>query len=136
MQIKETYLNTNFIVYGSKHKQDDITIKIGSLNEALYKAIPNLTTWAYITAWNPHPEVLTLEENRERNNELKKICETTNIEFTEGNGVSEDGMWSEESFLIHNISEDKAYDLAVKFDQLAFVYGVQNQKAKLVFTKK
>lgn len=72
MQIKEAYLNTNFIVYGSKHKQDDITIKIGSLNEALYKAIPNLTTWAYITAWNPHPEVLTLEENRGRNNELKK----------------------------------------------------------------
>lgn len=134
--IKKAFLNTNYMVYATKHKQDDITIKIGSLNEALYGAIPNLSTWAYLTAWNPLPQVLSLEQNRERNNDLKKMLEVSHIAFTEGIGVSEDGMWSEESFLIQNIDEDRAYDLAVKFGQLAFVYGVQNQKAKLVFTKK
>lgn len=133
--IKEAFLSTNYIVYGANYKTDDILIKVDSLNKKLYESIPNLTTWAYLTAWNPLPQVLSLEQNRERNNDLKKMLEVSDITFSEGIGVSEDGMWSEESFLIHNISEDKAYDLAIKFGQLAFVYGAENQKSKLVFTK-
>lgn len=135
MQIKKAFLSTDYIVYGAKYKIDDILIKIDSLNKKIVESIPNLITWAYLTAWNPLPQVLTLEQNRERNNDLKKMLEDNHIEFTEGIGVSEDGMWSEESFLIHNITEDSAYDVAVEFGQLAFVYGAKNQKAKLAFTK-
>lgn len=112
-----------------------LLIKVDSLNKKLYESIPNLTTWAYLTAWNPLPQVLPLEQNRERNNDLIKMLEDNHIEFTEGIGISEDGLWSEESFLIQKIDEDRAYDLAIKFGQLAFIYDAENQKAKLVFTK-
>jgi len=95
----------------------------------------SLASWAFITAWNPLPQILSLEENKQRNKKLENDLNQLDLIYTNGIGVSKDGLWSEESFFIENISLDKAKELAVKYGQLAFVFGTKNNKAALVYNK-
>jgi len=95
----------------------------------------SLASWAFITAWNPLPQIVSLEENKQRNKKLENDLNQLDLIYTNGIGVSKDGLWSEESFFIENISLDKARELAVKYGQLAFVFGSKNNKAALVYNK-
>jgi hypothetical protein len=95
----------------------------------------SLASWAFITAWNPLPKIESLEQNRQRNNKLENDIKQLGLVYMNGLGVSKDGSWSEESFFIENISLDKAKELAVKYGQLAFVFGTKNNKATLVYNK-
>lgn len=95
----------------------------------------SLDSWAFITAWNPLPKIELLEENRQRNKKLENDIKQLGLVYMNGLGVSKDGLWSEESFFIENISLDKAKELAVKYGQLAFVFGTKNNKATLVYNK-
>lgn len=104
------------------------------INE-IVKGKSSLASWAFITAWNPLPQIVSLEENKQRNKKLENDLNQLDLIYTNGIGVSKDGLWSEESFFIENISLDKARELAVKYGQLAFVFGYKNNKAVLVYNK-
>lgn len=56
------FLNTSFRVI----TKPTFAIKI----DILVPEVQHLSSWAFITAWNPSPEVFTLEENHKRNASL------------------------------------------------------------------
>lgn len=124
-QIHQAFLSTTYKVLNPV-----IDIKINSKITALN----HLNSWAFITAWNPLPEVLPLEANKDRSHQLAQDIKNLGLQYSHGIGVSEDEEWSEESFFIENITLEKANELAVKYGQLAFVWGEKNGIATLVYT--
>lgn len=126
-ELHQAYLNTSFKVLSNPI----CTIKINSFVPELNY----LDQWAFLTGWNPSPEVLSLEENRKRNQDLEEDIKRLGLPYIPGIGISEDEQWSEESFLIENCSPEKANALAVKYKQLAFVSGKKGEVARLVYTK-
>jgi hypothetical protein len=126
LELHQAFLNTSFKVL----THPNCTIKIN----ALVPELSDLNSWAFLTAWNPSPEVLSLEENRQRNQNLEEDLKELGLTYIQGLGISEDEQWSEESFLIENCSLEKANKLAVKYKQLAFVSGKKDEVAKLIYT--
>jgi len=126
-ELHQAFLNTSFRVLQSPF----IDIKINQVNAKLN----NLKNWAFITAWNPLPDILSKEENHSRNQQLQQDIKQLGLKYSLGMGISEDGKWSEESFFIENIGLDKANELACKYGQLAFVVGGNGQNAMLYYTK-
>lgn len=124
-------MSTNFIILKNDVFPVDLILKIGSFHQLN----PNIKSWAFITAWNPLPTILTYQENIERNNSL--LLELNNDGYIShlGKGVSADGKWEEESFLIENINKATALDFSIKYGQMAFVYGGLDKKAELIYTK-
>jgi hypothetical protein len=58
----QAFLNTNYRVLQNPF----IDIKVNQANAEF----SNLKNWAFITAWNPMPDILSLEENQARNQDL------------------------------------------------------------------
>ena len=129
-EIHKAFMSTNFIIQKNDVFPDDIILKIGNVHELN----TNIKSWAFITAWNPLPVILTYEENVAKNNSL--LSDLTNDGYIchLGKGVSADGKWEEESFFIENINKATALEFAVKYGQMAFVYGESNKEAELMYT--
>jgi hypothetical protein len=122
----QAFLNTTYRVLQTPF----IDIKINQVATKLSE----LGNWAFITAWNPLPDILSLEENQFRNYQLGEDIKQLELRYSLGLGISEDGKWSEESFFIENISLVNANELASKYGQLAFVFGESGQYAILIYT--
>lgn len=125
--LHQAFLNTSFKVLG----KTDFIIKIGTI----ISEVQLFNSWTFITAWNPSPEILTLEENRIRNKNLEYDIIKFGLKYSNGIGISADEQWSEESYFIENISLDKTNELAAKYGQLAYVFGTKNEVATLLYTK-
>jgi hypothetical protein len=100
----------------------------------LLTLFPLLETWAFVTAWNPLPDILTKAENEKRNEDLQRHLLDQGYSILKGIGISKDQNWSEESFFIENIQLEEARTASVKFGQLAFVFGDRKNGNQLVFT--
>jgi hypothetical protein len=125
-QIHQAFLNTTFRV-----------ISTPSFNIKINTIIPeaqHLNSWAFLTAWNPLPEILSDVENKKRNQQLEDDLKSLSLVYCNAIGISEDEKWSEESFFIENISKAQIQTLAIKYRQLAYVYGSKNEVATLVYT--
>ncbi|TGL60874.1 DUF3293 domain-containing protein [Leptospira sarikeiensis] len=120
------YLGSEYIVF-----DPELIIKIGEKHPELdlFLKQKQVSTWAFITAYNPKSKLLSPEENRLRNQNLEK--EIARFEFKKG--VGRKGNWSEESYLVLGGSLDFVLNLGRKFDQNAFVYGEIDSEAKLIF---
>ena len=125
-ELHQAFINTSYRVLQSRN----IDIKINQT----YTEFDKLENWAFITAWNPSPEILSLKENQSRNKQLEQDIKQLGLKYSLGIGISEDQKWSEESFFIENIDLNKANELAAKYGQLAFVCGIRNQNAMLYYT--
>lgn len=126
----EAFMSTSFIILKNNVFPVDEILKIGYIN----KLNPNIKSWAFITAWNPLPTILSYEENIARNGSLLSDLDKEGYICHSGKGVSADGEWEEESFFIENISKVTALKFAIKYGQLAFVYGEANCIAELVYS--
>jgi hypothetical protein len=126
------FKSTNYIILKNNIFPNDIILKIGIINEI--SPDESIKEWAFITAWNPLPEVLSLDENVLRNKSL--LTELTSLGYIShnGKGVSSDGQWQEESFFIENIDKITALAISKKYGQLAFVHGGLNTEAELVYS--
>jgi hypothetical protein len=131
-EIEQAFLETSFIV----QTENPIVLKIGEIPEQLLQKFPQIKTWAFITAWNPLPLVLTKSENDFRNNQLKVQLNEDGFIFYPGIGVSLSGDWSEESFFIEDIDLKSANAISLKFGQLAFLFGDRISGNQLIFTEK
>jgi hypothetical protein len=127
-EIHQAFLNTTFRIFSVPV----IDIKINKITPELN----HLNYWAFLTAWNPLPEILSEAENKRRNLELEEDFKALDLIYHQGIGISEDGNWQEDSFFIENCSEEKANELAEKYGQLAFVWGGKNKDASLIYTQK
>ena len=91
--------------------------------------------WAFITAFNPLPQQLTDVQNQARHQELVGVLEEAGLSFYPGEGRGDSGSWPpERSVLILGISRQDALTLAVRFGQVAFVYGESSSPSELVWT--
>ena len=129
-EIKQAFLETQYII----HFQVDIVLKIGEIPSDLLQHLPLIQTWAFITAWNPLPDILSKSENEQRNEDLRQFLIDQEFSIHNGIGVSKDQTWSEESFFIENINLENARSISKKYGQLAFVYGDRIAGNQLVFT--
>ena len=129
-EIEQAFLETNYII----HLQGEIVLRIGDIPADLLAHIPLLETWAFITAWNPLPDILSKSENELRNAALQNHLIDHSYTVHNGIGVSKDQTWSEESFFIENISLKDARQASAKFGQLAIVYGDRETGNRLIFT--
>jgi len=130
-EIHEAFVSTNFIILKNDVFIDSVTLKIGEIH--ILSA--NIRSWAYLTAWNPLPTILAFEENVSRNNNLLSDLNQGGYKSHLGVGVSADGEWEEESFFIENINKVTALELAIKYGQMAFVYGELDKRAELIYTR-
>jgi uncharacterized protein DUF3293 len=118
-------------------KVDGVTINIepGRHNSTLDGILESraVTTWAFITAWNPSSRLLTPEENASRQNRLEADINGLGYEMFTGVGQPAEGNWlPEQSVLILGISKEDAIALGGKYGQLAIVVGQYRQAATLV----
>ncbi len=77
----------------------------------------------YITAWNPHSNLVSHEENRRANLELKSKLESLRLLIFDGVGKSQDSDWYEDSFCALGGNKDLAIQLGRDYRQNAIVYG-------------
>lgn len=128
----ESFINTVFKVILEDSRSYDIRVGSEGVLEDLN--MPDVASWAYITAWNPLPITYSLEENRMRNQSLKSDLNAINLEYIDGVGMAVDGSWQEESIFIKNISKDQAEHLAKKYEQVAYLFAQKNEKTQLIYT--
>jgi hypothetical protein len=128
--LKNEFIETSYII----HLKKEITLKIGEYPSELLNYFPKIESWAFITAWNPLPNILSIDQNKIRNSELLAQLNAANYETYPGIGISKDEKWSEASFFIVNIDLETAHSIASRFGQLAFLYGDRERGNELIFT--
>ncbi len=92
-----------------------------------------VSTWAYVTAFNPGSMRLRDEENAARQRELEAVVASLGVVSYAGEGVAEDGGWPPEpSLLILGIERGDAVRLGRQYGQGAVVCGELGREAELV----
>lgn len=129
MNYKEAFKNTDYIV---NINDKVITINIGKTQNKLDNLIKPLKQWAFITAYNPLPKILSDNENKSRNSKLKQDAEKLGFQVYTGYGIAKNKSWKEDSFLIVGIDKKEAIQLGAKYGQLAIVTGSRNSKTELI----
>jgi hypothetical protein len=112
-----------------------IDIRIGSAAAALDELLDehSVTTWAFVTAWNPQSRPLPAADNETRQQLLVSEIARRGWKALPGLGIGDDERWPpEESVLILGISRTDAVALARRFDQAAIVFGRRHGTAELV----
>jgi hypothetical protein len=113
----------------------DIRIRPGHTSPSLDRVLETraVSTWAYITAWNPGSTELSRSENDVRHARLKEELMHLGYEAFEGHGEPADSDWApEQSLLVLGVSEEDAVAIGRSFGQSAIVAGERGSTAKLV----
>jgi hypothetical protein len=84
-----------------------------------------------ITGWNPYNIPRSPEENDRANTELAMALARRGARFARARGSANDGLHSEDSFLIWNLTRDEAIDLGREFRQEA-VFELTSDEFRLV----
>jgi hypothetical protein len=125
----EAFSNTNYHVFNPKLL---INIRKQNLELNTFLKENSYDTWCFITAWNPLSESnFTIEENASFNKRLS--FDIKDYPTYLGEGKDAKVTWpAEESFLVCNISKEKAIELGKKYKQNALVFGTINKVAELI----
>lgn len=100
-----------------------------SLDDALQRR--KVTTWAYITAWNPGSRQLARQENDARHEQLKNDLAARGFEAFEGEGFPMKLAWPpERCLLVFGISVQEAIAIGRRYGQNAIVVGEAGRKAE------
>ena len=96
-----------------------------------------VATWAYVTAFNPGSEPLTVEENTARQRRLERSVAKLGLVSYPGEGIGDDRRWPPEpSLLILGIGREKAKRLGRELGQIAILYGEARGGVELLECKK
>lgn len=129
-EIIQSYNQAEYFVEGFAEP-----IKVGKIHAGINDLVKQnkVSSWCFITAWNPLSVEFSIEENNDRNEKLS--ADISNYQIIQGEGRDPSGNWTpEQSFLILGISKKEAVDLAVKFGQRAIVFGETDKAAELIET--
>ena len=114
-----------------------LTLMIGKLNPELDKLLRQYhsSTYAYLTAYNPHSTTLTTAENELRHRQLEKIVVERGFQYLTGLSIPESGDWEPEHCIFaFNMSRAVTRELCQLYDQDAAVVGDWGSAPKLFFT--
>jgi hypothetical protein len=131
-ELEKSYLATTYSVLIDGEQYD---IKIGELvPSVINKLLDNGHTAVIITAWNPRSQAYSLEENKQRNINLLASFDNKHL-VHHALGQGNDPSWqAEESFFILDINQEVTEQLAIDYEQYAYVWLEANKPASLVFT--
>ncbi len=131
--LEEAYSET---AYQIQLEKEIIILKIGKNNQRFvkYNEDKNIENWMIITAFNPYSKEYSDDENKNRNEELKKDLKKEKLSFFNAKGIPEDINWKpEESFFVWNLTKSQVEKLAVKYEQNAVVYGEKGTIPQLMW---
>lgn len=77
---------------------------------------------AFITAWNPRNQLLSLQANQQHQQVLQQALDTLGIAWLQGMGCNTEKTWQEESLLALGIDKKNARELGERFEQNAIVW--------------
>ena len=112
----------------------ELRIRIGEANASLDAELNrrNVTSWTYLTAWNPASKVLSRAENDQRQATLIAELRASGFEFAEGQGVPADSQWEpENSLLVFGVDVADAQRLGGRYGQYAIACGRRGRPAEL-----
>jgi hypothetical protein len=116
--LRQKYLDTDYIVSDDPPllmrigvQSDDLRVLLGSMG---------VESAAFITAWNPHSEQLTDDENDDRQGVLLTDIEKLRLNYLVGYSQRDD--LQEYSYLVLGIDKDQATSMATRFEQNAYVW--------------
>ena len=121
-RLLEAYLNTTFVAFAP---ETEIRIRVGERNPFLEDllALHGVSTWAFITAFNPASVSLGSRENELRQNRLEVELAKRYV-LLPGLGKSDAGNWpAERSVLVLGIARDDAVRVGQRYGQNAIVVG-------------
>jgi hypothetical protein len=128
----EAYRKTAFNVHTPK---GHLSLRIGQSCLALDDLLTDqgVSTWTYVTAFNPGSMRLCDRENAFRQHELEGVVASLGVTSYPGEGVADDCRWSpEQSLLILGIARGDAVRLGRRYGQLAILCGELGGAAELV----
>lgn len=133
--LEAAYRATTYVAWGPAGAE--IRIRVGEQHpglDALLEA-QGAGCWAFLTPCNPRSEPQSDHVNATRVAALRTDLDEHGYRYWEGAGVGEGTDWPPEpSFLVLGISRSVASELAVRYEQYAFVFGETGGRAELVWT--
>lgn len=130
-ELEQHYRETVYSVF-IENKQFDIKID-KPLPIIIQELINKEKSAAILTAWNPRSQITSESENKSRNNKLHSAL--NNYTIFKALGQGSDLSWpAEDSFFILGISRKEIEELAVEYEQYAYVWCESNKPASLIFT--
>ena len=120
-ELLQAFVETHYLV---RH-QPPFTLHIGQKSAALDKLLNDSgqACAAFITAWNPMAQALSVEENRMRQTRLEEELSSRGLKFIRGIGQHPSNGWpAEDSVLVLGIQAEFAHSLCRQFGQLACVF--------------
>ena len=131
-ELLAAYFNTDYLI-----PELGLCLSINESNRKLqnYLIKQGFNSFAFITAWNPNSELQSLTTNQAANQKLKLHLRAKGFSFFDGLGQGRDGNWpAEESFLVMDIDLAEAFQVAVAFRQMAFLWGNGQAIPRLYFS--
>jgi len=96
----------------------------------------NCKTAAFLTAWNPLSQATDGRSNQLAQQKLAADLDSLDVIIFDGIGKARDGDWpGEESFLVLGIERASADQLAVKYNQYAWLWIERANPVELVMTR-
>ncbi len=132
-ELLQAFVETHYLVC----HQPPFSLHIGQKSAALDELL-NATGHAYaafITAWNPMAQALSVEENRMRQIRLEDKLSSRGLKFIRGVGQHPSNGWpAEDSVLVLGLEAESARSLCSQFGQLACVFYQAWGMAKIMIT--
>ena len=128
------YRATDYVAVGAGVR---LTLRIGEKStqaDGLFQQM-GVQGAAFLTAYNPYSVDVGAAENEARQQRLRADLDALEgLTIWEGYGLGRDGEWpAEPSLLIWGIGRAAATELAVRYEQNAFVWMERGEAALLVF---
>jgi len=125
---------TYIVINEGRQKQVEVDVYSIALDELLieYQAQNAI----FITAYNPRSVISSDAENQLRNSKLKSHLVQKGFRTLNGYSTDKAGSWpKEESFLVFELSQNRARELARAFEQNAYLNISLKRPVQLVFAK-
>ena len=113
-----------------------LALRIDEANPALDRLLSErgVATWAFITAFNPHSQPKSEDENSAADVRLHETLAAAGYATLAADAVSDDARWPvERGWMVLGISRKRACELGREFAQNAVVWGERGAAPVLVF---
>ncbi|HHH54893.1 MAG TPA: DUF3293 domain-containing protein [Bacteroidetes bacterium] len=124
----DIFNKTKYYFYLNK---EYIEINLYTKNPKIDSLLKDEEGWAFITAHNPLPQILSDQENEKRNKSLEEGIKNLNLSYLSCKNSLND--WEESGFLLKNIDLNQAINLGKKYKQKAIIHAKINKPAELIF---
>ena len=129
----DAYENTQYTILEPK-----VSILLNQKNPILDKWLEekNVSSWAFITAFNPYSILLPEEKNLTAQDLFREKITSLGLSFLEGKGEPFNGDFpTEDSLFIFGISKEKSMEIATEFEQNAFLFGSIYESSEILYTQ-